>query len=189
MTDKFRFIPQEIPEVLLIEHKVFGDDRGMFTEVFREGDFAEAGLPRFVQENHSRSARDVLRGLHYQNPPQAVGKLVRCLRGEIFDVAVDIRKGSPTFGRSVGVTLREGVPHLFYVPPGFAHGFCVLSDTADVIYKQTGYYSPAHEGAIRFDDPKLAIAWPVQNPVLSEKDKSAKSLASSGNLFVYGATS
>ncbi|MBN1960185.1 MAG: dTDP-4-dehydrorhamnose 3,5-epimerase [Deltaproteobacteria bacterium] len=185
MNERFSIIPQSIPEVLLLHYQRFGDERGFFSETFRENEFAALGLPEFVQENHSRSVRGVLRGLHYQNDPKAIGKLVRCARGSIFDVAVDVRKDSPTFGKWVGVELNDQQPNMLYVPVGFAHGFCTLSEIADIIYKQTGYYSPEHEGSIRFNDPTIAIKWPVDKPMLSAKDAAAPVLAEANNQFIY----
>ena len=159
-----------LPEVLLISPRVFGDDRGFFLETYSERDFAAAGITaRFVQDNHSRSQRGVLRGLHYQLE-QPKGKLVRVARGKIFDVAADIRSGSPSFGKWVGVVLDDEKNQALWIPPGFAHGFCVLSDFADVAYKATDFYSPSDERGIRWDDPLLGISWPVAEPVLSEKD-------------------
>lgn len=160
----------ELPEVLLITPQVFGDDRGFFLETYSERDFATAGITgRFVQDNHSRSQRGVLRGLHYQlQHPQ--GKLVRVARGKIFDVAADIRAGSPTFGKWVGVVLDDEKNQELWIPAGFAHGFCVLSDSADVAYKATDFYTPSAERGIRWDDPLLRISWPIEQPVLSEKD-------------------
>lgn len=166
-----------IPDVLLIEPKVFGDDRGFFFESFNERAFREATgveLP-FVQDNHSRSARHVLRGLHYQiQQPQ--GKLVRVVAGEVFDVAVDIRRGSPTFGQWYGAILSAANKRQLWVPPGLAHGFVVLSETADFLYKTTDYYAPAHERSIAWNDPTLAIQWPLDGaqPVLSGKDAAAQ---------------
>jgi dTDP-4-dehydrorhamnose 3,5-epimerase len=164
-----------IPDVVLIEPKVFGDERGFFLESFNQQRF-EAGVGRqgnFVQDNHSRSARNVLRGLHYQvRQPQ--GKLVRVVRGEIYDVAVDIRRSSPTFGQWVGDVLSEENKRQLWVPEGFAHGFVVLSETADVLYKTTDYWAPEHERGIRWNDPALAITWPFEgDPVLSGKDRDA----------------
>jgi len=185
---KLTVTPQRLPEVLLLTHDLYGDERGFFAEVFRESLFAENGLPRFVQENHSRSRRGVLRGLHYQKEPEAIGKLVRCARGRIFDVAVDIRKGSPTFARWVAAELSAEAGTMLYVPPGFAHGFCTLSDEADVIYKVTGYYAPDCDRGIRWDDPAIGIAWPVRAPELSGKDAAAPLLAEADNNFVYGVT-
>ena len=162
---------------VIIEPRVFGDERGFFLETFQAVRYEqEAGIDLpFVQDNHSRSARDVLRGLHFQKTkPQ--GKLVRVVRGEVYDVAVDIRKGSATFGEWEGVILSEDNKKQFWVPPGFAHGFVVLSDTADFEYKCTDYYDPSDEGSILWSDPDLDIPWPIANPVLSTKDKSAKRL-------------
>ena len=162
---------------VIIEPNVFGDDRGFFLETFQAVRYeqeAGIGLP-FVQDNHSRSSRGVLRGLHFQKTkPQ--GKLVRVVRGEVYDVAVDIRKGSATFGEWEGVILSEDNKKQFWVPPGFAHGFVVLSDTADFEYKCTDYYDPSDEGSILWSDPDLDIPWPIANPVLSTKDESAKRL-------------
>ena len=162
---------------VIIEPRVFGDERGFFLETFQAVRYEqEAGIDLpFVQDNHSRSARGVLRGLHFQKTkPQ--GKLVRVVRGEVYDVAVDIRKGSATFGEWEGVTLSEDNKKQFWVPPGFAHGFVVLSDTADFEYKCTDYYDPSDEGCILWSDPDLDIPWPIANPVLSTKDESAKRL-------------
>jgi len=169
-----RIIETSIADVKIIEPKVYGDHRGFFLETFQQERYAEAGmnLP-FVQDNHSRSAKGVLRGLHYQKTkPQ--GKLVRVVSGEVFDVAVDIRKGSPTFGVWEGTILSAENKRQFWVPPGLAHGFLVLSDSADFEYKCTDYYDPADEGALRWDDPDVGIKWPdTVQPVLSEKDSVA----------------
>jgi dTDP-4-dehydrorhamnose 3,5-epimerase len=163
-----------IPDVLILEPKVFGDSRGFFFESFNEQDFAQAtGLNvSFVQDNHSRSAKGVLRGLHYQlQQPQ--GKLVRVVRGAVFDVAVDIRRSSPTFDHWVGCELSEDNHRQFWVPPGFAHGFVVLSDSADFLYKTTDYYAPAHERCIAWNDPDIGIEWPSGVvPQLSTKDQA-----------------
>jgi dTDP-4-dehydrorhamnose 3,5-epimerase len=164
--------PTRIPDVLLIEPKVFGDDRGFFFESFNLRAFCEAtGLTvDFVQDNHSKSARNVLRGLHYQ-VEQPQGKLVRVVQGEVFDVAVDIRKNSPTYGQWAGAILSAENKHQFWVPAGLAHGFLVLSETAEFLYKTTDYYAPAHERCIAWNDPDLAIDWPLAgSPVLSAKD-------------------
>jgi dTDP-4-dehydrorhamnose 3,5-epimerase len=165
-----------IPDVVRLEPKVFGDARGFFLESFNGRAFREAiGLDvSFVQDNHSRSARGVLRGLHYQ-VKQPQGKLVRVVRGSVFDVAVDIRRSSPTFGRWVGAELSEHNQHELWVPPGFAHGFFVLSESADFLYKTTEYYAPEHERCIAWDDPEIGVAWPVAEaglaaPLLSAKD-------------------
>jgi dTDP-4-dehydrorhamnose 3,5-epimerase len=162
---------------VIIEPSVFGDDRGFFLETFQAVRYEqEAGIDLpFVQDNHSRSARGVLRGLHFQmTKPQ--GKLVRVVRGEVYDVAIDIRKGSPTFGEWEGIILSEDNKKQFWVPPGFAHGFVVLSDTADFEYKCTDYYDPSDEGSILWSDPDLDISWPITHPILSTKDESAKRL-------------
>ena len=172
------FEPTAIPDVVLIRPKVFGDPRGYFFESWEERKFAAAGLDvKFVQDNHSRSARHILRGLHYQIQ-QAQGKLVRVVTGAVFDVAVDIRRSSPTFGRWVGATLTEENHHMLWVPPGFAHGFLVLSESADFIYRCTDFWAPPHERAIAWNDPDLSIAWPLPEgtqPILSAKDAVAKS--------------
>jgi dTDP-4-dehydrorhamnose 3,5-epimerase len=166
-----------LPEVLVIEPKVFGDERGFFMESFNQRAFNEAvGYEvNFVQDNHSRSARGVLRGLHYQLPPHAQGKLVRVASGAVFDVAVDMRRSSPNFGRWVGEELSAANHKQLWIPPGFAHGFLVLSDTADFLYKTTDYYAPQAEGSVRWNDSNLAIAWPDAGvaPQLSAKDVSA----------------
>lgn len=170
--------PTRIPDVLVIEPKVFGDSRGFFYESFNQAAFqAATGLDvTFVQDNHSRSARGVLRGLHYQlQQPQ--GKLVRVVRGAVFDVAVDIRRGSPTFGQWAGAELSEDNQRQMWVPPGLAHGFLVLSESADFLYKTTDYYAPQHERAIAWNDPDVGIEWPlVDPPLLSGKDQQAKPL-------------
>jgi len=164
----------EIPDLLILEPRVFGDARGFFMESYNARTFRElTGLDvQFVQDNHSRSARGVLRGLHYQIQ-QAQGKLVRVLRGAVYDVAVDLRRGSPTFGRSVGLELSEENNLQLWIPPGFAHGFQVLSETADFLYKTTDYYAPEHERSLLWNDPALGIAWPLAGePLLAAKDKA-----------------
>ena len=170
-----KVIPTAIPDVLIIEPKVFGDERGFFFESFNQQAFNQAtGLDEnFVQDNHSRSAKSVLRGLHYQlQQPQ--GKLVRVVRGAVFDVAVDIRKSSPTFGKWVGVELTEQNHQQLWVPAGFAHGFVVLSDSADFLYKTTDYYAPAQERCILWNDSKLDIRWPLEGaPLVSAKDEQS----------------
>ncbi|WP_303290721.1 dTDP-4-dehydrorhamnose 3,5-epimerase [Marinobacter sp. SS5-14b] len=166
----------EIPDVILFEPRVFGDERGFFFESFNQRQFEEAvGYEvNFVQDNHSKSAMGVLRGLHYQMPPHAQGKLVRVVQGEVFDVAVDIRKSSPTFGQWVGATLSAENKQQLWVPPGFAHGFITLSETAEFLYKTTNYYAPESERAIIWNDPDLDIGWPVAlEPALSGKDSVA----------------
>jgi dTDP-4-dehydrorhamnose 3,5-epimerase len=174
-----RIISTEIPDVLLVEPKVFGDARGFFFESFNQRQWEVAtGLTRtFVQDNHSRSARGVLRGLHYQiEQPQ--GKLVRCVVGEVFDVTVDLRAGSPTLGHWVGVHLSADNKRQLWIPEGFAHGFLVLSEAAEFLYKTTDYYAPQHERSIVWNDPELAIAWPLAgDPLLSTKDATASMFA------------
>lgn len=172
--------PLDIADVLLIEPKVFGDERGFFYESFNQQRFNEAtGLGYdFVQDNHSKSAKGVLRGLHYQLPPKAQGKLVRVVAGEVFDVAVDIRKDSPTFGQWVGEILSADNKRQLWIPPGLAHGFLVLSESAEFLYKTTDYYAPELERCIRWDDQDLAIEWPIiGEPVLSGKDALGKRLS------------
>ena len=166
----FTVTQTELAGVLVIEPAVYGDSRGFFLETFNQKRYAEAGLDRqFVQDNHSRSSRGVLRGLHYQlNHPQ--GKLVMAIKGEIFDVAVDIRRGSPTFGKWVGVNLSEENHKQLFVPEGFAHGFCVVSETADVIYKCTEVFTPGDDYGILWSDETVGIDWPISEPSLSEKD-------------------
>lgn len=173
-------LPTEIPDVLIIEPRVFGDDRGFFMETYNERAFADkAGITaQFVQDNHSRSSRHVLRGLHYQiQQPQ--GKLVRAVVGSILDVAVDIRKSSPSFGKWVSCVLSAENKRMFWVPVGFAHGFLVLSDTAEVLYKTTDFYAPQHERSILWNDPDLAIDWSLDGePILSAKDQAGHTFKS-----------
>jgi dTDP-4-dehydrorhamnose 3,5-epimerase len=174
-----KVIPTELPDVLIIEPKVFGDERGFFYESFNAQAFKEAtGVDcQFVQDNHSRSQRGVLRGLHYQIL-QAQGKLVRATAGEVLDIAVDIRRSSPTFGQWVGVLLSAENRRQLWIPAGFAHGFVVLSESAEFLYKTTDYYAPAHERCIRWDDPSLAIDWQLSEaPQLSGKDQAGVLLA------------
>jgi len=165
-----RVTPTDLPGVLIIEPRVFEDGRGWFFESYHATRYAEAGLPeRFVQDNHSRSQAGTLRGLHYQlKHPQ--GKLVRCVRGAIFDVAVDVRRGSPTFCKWVGVELSQANKRQLYVPPGFAHGFCVPAVESEVEYKCTDFYHPGDEGGIIWNDPTIGITWPIRDPILSSKD-------------------
>ncbi|HEX8988887.1 MAG TPA: dTDP-4-dehydrorhamnose 3,5-epimerase [Rhodocyclaceae bacterium] len=174
-----RLVPSDdIPDVLLIEPKVFGDQRGFFFESWNRRSFAALGLDiDFVQDNHSRSAKNVLRGLHYQiKHPQ--GKLVRAIVGEIFDVAVDLRRSSPTFGKWTGFTLSAENRRMAWIPPGFAHGFCVVSESAEFLYKTTDYWSPEHERSLAWDDPALAIPWPLSGaPILAAKDANGLRLA------------
>jgi dTDP-4-dehydrorhamnose 3,5-epimerase len=174
-----RFFPTQIPDVILIEPQVFGDNRGFFMETWQRRTFAEHGIDfDFVQDNHSLSGKGILRGLHYQiKQPQ--GKLVRVISGEVFDVAVDIRKGSPWFGKWTGATLSADNKRMFWVPPGFAHGFYVVSDQAEFVYKCTDFYAPEHERSILWNDPDIGITWPLRGnePVLSDKDCQAQPFA------------
>lgn len=168
-----------IPDVMLVRPKVFGDARGYFLESWEERQFARGGIPaKFVQDNHSHSGQHILRGLHYQiEQPQ--GKLVRVVTGSVFDVAVDIRRSSSTFGKWVGVVLSEANHYMLWMPPGFAHGYLVLSDSADFLYKVTDFWAPQHERAIRWDDPEIGVKWPLPagaKPVLSAKDCTAAPL-------------
>ena len=180
-----RATPLDHPEVLLIEPDVFPDPRGFFMETFHSIKYAEHGLPAvFLQDNHSRSSRGVLRGLHYQlKNPQ--GKLVRVVSGEVFDVAVDIRRGSPWFGKWVGAILSEENHRQMYVPPGFAHGFCTLSERADFLYKCTDLYAPGDEYGIAWDDPEIAIEWPEMDYLMSDKDLANPLLIESDYLPEY----
>lgn len=184
----FTFTPLEIPEVLLIAPRVFSDDRGFFLETYKRSEFLDHGIPPFVQSNHSHSEYGVLRGLHYQKDPMAQGKLVMAVCGEIFDVGVDIRRGSPTYGQWVGELLSAENHRLLYIPPGFAHGFCVLSPEADVFYQVTAEYSYEHDRGIRWNDPTFHVAWPVAEPKLSAKDLKQPFLAEADITFVYPQT-
>lgn len=180
-----RAVPTELPGVLIVEPDVHRDHRGFFLETYHAGKYGELGMPGpFVQDNHSRSVANTIRGLHLQvGRPQA--KLVRVVAGTVWDVAVDVRRGSPTFARWVGVELSADDFKQFYIPEGFAHGFAVLSPTADVEYKCTEVYDPAAEIGIAWDDPELAIRWPVEHPILSPRDRNHPSLAQSGRLPAY----
>ena len=180
----FEFKYLEIPEIVLIKPQVFGDDRGFFVELYKYSDFSRAGITEhLVQDNYSRSSRGVLRGLHYQKAPKTQGKMVICMKGRIFDVAVDIRKGSQSFGKWIGVELSENNRHMLYVPIGFAHGFQVLSESAEVLYKCTGEYSPKDERGIIWNDKDINIAWPLSQPILSAKDKINPPLSQADNDF------
>ncbi len=172
-----KLVPTALEGVLLIEPRVFGDARGFFFESWNQRRFDEAigHAVRFVQDNHSRSTRGVLRGMHFQRAPHAQGKLVRCVVGSVFDVAVDLRAGSPTFGRWIGAELSADNQRQLWIPPGFGHGFLTLSESADFLYKTTDYYAPDCEGALRWDDPDLGISWPdIGLPFqLADKDRNA----------------
>jgi dTDP-4-dehydrorhamnose 3,5-epimerase len=183
----FHFEPLAIPDVLRITPDRYGDHRGFFAETYRASVFEEAGIRDvFLQDNHARSARGVLRGLHYQAPPRAQAKLVRVVYGEVFDVAVDIRVGSPTFGQWAGGILSGEDGVLLYIPGGFAHGYVCLSERADLVYKVSSEFDAALDGGIAWDDPAIGIPWPVENPSLSEKDLSLRPLESVVSPFRYG---
>lgn len=182
----FKFSRLEIPDIILVELLSFKDNRGVFMELYKHSDFARAGIKEyFLQDNYSRSAKNVLRGLHYQKYPRAQGKLVRCLKGRIFDVSIDIRNGSPTYSRWVGVELSEKNNIMLYIPPAFAHGFVVLSSFAEVLYKCTEEYSPEDDKGIIWNDPAIGINWPVKKPILSEKDRRHPMLKDADNNFEY----
>ena len=170
-----KFTPTKIPEIIVIEPTVFGDERGYFMETWTQQKFAEGGInAEFVQDNHSKSQQGVLRGLHYQLS-HAQGKLVRVLKGEVFDVAVDMRKSSPSYGQWIGETLSEDNKKMMWVPPGFAHGFFVVSEEAEFVYKCTDYYAPEHERSVLWNDPEIGIRWPLlpgKPPQLSDKDQA-----------------
>ncbi|MGH7818126.1 MAG: dTDP-4-dehydrorhamnose 3,5-epimerase [Candidatus Binatia bacterium] len=184
----FRFIKTEISEIVVVEPRVFPDERGFFMETYKRSEFAAQGIDEvFVQVNHSRSSKGTLRGLHYQKHPKAQGKLVRAVAGEIFDVAVDIRQGAPTFGKSVVVSLSSENKKILYVPAGFAHGFCVVSDEAEIAYMTTAEYAPECEAGVRWDDPALAISWPLDDPKLSNRDLGWPFLKDADNNFHYDA--
>ena len=180
----FNFTRSEIPAVIIIDLKSFADDRGFFLESFKESDFVSNGITtKFVQDNISHSIKGVLRGLHYQKNPKGQAKLVTAISGEIFDVAVDIRKGSPTFGKWVSEILSDKNHKSMYVPEGFAHGFCVLSDQADILYKVSNEYSSENEKGIIWNDPILKIPWPVDKPILAKKDLDLPQLNNIDNNF------
>ena len=187
----FAFIRTDIPEVVLIQPKIFEDHRGFFMETYKKSAFQKAGIDTdFVQDNHSKSVQGVLRGLHYQKEPFAQGKLVRCIRGSVFDVAVDIRKGSPTFGKWVGYELSEENRLMLWLPKGFAHGFLTLSKEAEIVYKVSGAeYSPEYDAGILWNDPDIDIQWPldtIDDVLLSQKDKKLPYLKDAEINFVYG---
>ncbi len=181
----FSFKKLEIADVILVEPRTFPDDRGFFMESYKESEFIKNEINiKFVQDNYSHSSKGVLRGLHYQKDPKAQAKLVMVIKGEIFDVAVDLRKNSPTYGKWVGEILSEQNHRLLYVPEGFAHGFCVLSDEVDVIYKVNNEYSPENDRGILWSDPEVGVNWPIENPIISEKDTKQPLLKNADNDFV-----
>jgi dTDP-4-dehydrorhamnose 3,5-epimerase len=177
----------ELPDVIVIEPKAFGDDRGWFMETFKQSDFESAGIREtFRQDNHSRSTvKGIIRGLHYQTNPMAQGKLLRCTAGAVFDVAVDIRRGSPTYGKVVTLELSADNRRIVWVPPGFLHGFCTLTEISEVVYKTTAEYSAAHDRAVRWNDPALGIPWPVARPTVSDKDAAAPLLTQAEHDFTW----
>ena len=169
---KFTFTPLSIPDVIMVEPALFEDDRGYFVETYNKKDFEEAGIKEnFVQDNFSFSKKGVIRGLHFSKSPHETVKLVRCISGEILDVAVDVRPNSPTFGKWVSEILSSDNRKMLFIPKGFAHGFCALSDTVEIVYKVNDYYFPESEQGIIYNDKDLAIEWPISNPILSDKDK------------------
>jgi dTDP-4-dehydrorhamnose 3,5-epimerase len=177
--------PYQLEGLLIVEGKSFPDERGFFMESFREVDAQGTAIPRLVQDNLSRSKKGVLRGLHYQKNPSAIGKLIRCVRGRIWDVAVDIRKGSPSYGRWAAVELDDTANRMFWIPPGFAHGFYTLSDEADVMYKVSGYWSLDVDRGVRWNDPALKIDWPGKAPLVSSKDAQLPLLADADNNLTW----
>lgn len=181
------FISTAIPEVILIKPKVFGDERGFFLESYKKSLFHVNGITEeFIQDNHSKSSKGVLRGLHYQLDPKAQGKLVRCVAGAVFDVAVDIRRGSPTFGKWVGFELSAENKHMLWIPAGFAHGFVTLEDNTEFLYKTTGEYAPECDRGIRYDDPEIGITWPIiDGLLLSDKDLKQPLLQNADINFTY----
>ena len=183
----FKFKRLSIPDIILITPELFEDSRGYFLEVYKESEFKKFGIKEsFIQDNHSKSIRGMLRGLHYQIHPKAQAKLIRCVKGEIFDVAVDIRKGSPYYSRWIGEYLSDKNKKMIYIPVGFAHGFLVMSDEAEVIYKISSEYSPEHERGIIWNDSTVGIDWPVEeNPIISEKDNKFPFIEEADINFVY----
>ena len=172
----FEFKRLKIPDVILIKPEVFEDERGFFMETYKKEDFKNVGIKgEFVQDNHSKSKQGVLRGLHFQKEPYAQAKIVRCARGKIYDVAVDLRKNSPTFGKYVGVNLSEENKYLLYIPRGFAHGFLALSD-AEVIYKADNVYAPEYEAGLIWNDADINVEWPIKKPIVSQKDRNLLTL-------------
>jgi len=182
----FKFKRLKIPDVTLIKPQVFEDERGFFMESYKESDFKDFGIEeKFVQDNHSKSKKNVLRGLHYQIPPMEQTKLVRCIIGKIFDVAVDIRKGSPYYGKWVGEYLSEENKNILFIPAGFAHGYLVMSEEAGILYKVTNEYSPEHDRGIIWNDPEIGIDWPMENNlIISAKDKKLPTIKKANNIFI-----
>jgi dTDP-4-dehydrorhamnose 3,5-epimerase len=184
----FHFTRLQIPDVILVEATAWHDDRGVFVETYKRSEFVANGISQpFVQDNYSHSSRGVLRGLHYQKEPRAQAKLVSVVHGQVYDVAVDIRRGSPTYGRWVGLTLSAVPCRMLYVPAGFAHGFCVLSEEAGVCYKVTDEYAPELDRGILWNDPAIGVQWPLSDPILSAKDAALPRLEGADNSFVWTA--
>ncbi len=182
----FEFESARLPGLIIVTPRVFPDERGFFLEFCKQSEFHDGGIREsFVQDNHSNSSKGVLRGLHYQKPPCGQGKLIGCVTGRIFDVAVDIRRGSPTFGQWEGLELSDSNHKMLWIPRGFAHGFYVLSDTADVFYKVTAEYSRENECGIIWNDPDIGIAWPDKNPILSDVDTKHPRLSEAGEDYTY----
>ena len=182
----FQFKKLNIPDLVVVTPNIFRDDRGFFSEIFKSVEFEENGIKdRWIQVNHSQSKKNVLRGLHYQKNPAAQAKLIRVIAGKIFDVAIDMRKGSPSFGRWAGLELSSQSAQLLYIPVGFAHGFCVLSEMAEVEYFASQLYSPQEERGVRFDDPALGISWPIKHPIVSKKDAGLPVLKEADCNFAY----
>jgi dTDP-4-dehydrorhamnose 3,5-epimerase len=182
----FEFKKTEIPEVVEVQPKIFEDERGIFSEIFTLRGFSEIGITEpLTQVNYSRSSKGVLRGMHYQLPPHAQSKLVSCPLGEVFDVAVDIRQGSPTYGTWVGRVLSAENKTMLYIPEGFAHGFCVISEEAEVVYYCNNQYAPDSEGGLSWKDSTVGITWPIENPVLAERDAAFPVLSEAKNTFKY----
>lgn len=182
----FIFQRLEIPDVILIESKVFKDERGVFNEIYKHSEFVGFGInERFIQDNHSTSKKGVLRGLHCQKNPKAQAKITSCIRGKIFDIAVDIRRGSPTYGKWIGVILSSENKKQLYIPEGFLHGFCVLSDNAEFIYKCSEEYSPENEQGVIWNDPDINIDWPIKNPIIIGRDNNYPLLKDLNNNFLY----
>ena len=179
----YTFTPYKLPGLLVVEGKSFGDERGFFMESFRACDFDGSGIPALVQDNLSRSTKGILRGLHYQIHPQPIGKLVRCVRGRIFDVAVDLRRKSPTYGQWASIELTDEGNRMFWIPEGFAHGFYTMSDVADVMYKVSGYWSLAVDRGVRWNDPAIGVRWPGTDAQVSKKDAELPLLKDAENTF------
>lgn len=182
----FTFKKLQIPDVVIVTPNIFSDERGWFMEAYKRSDFEKNGISlKFVQDNHSKSAKGVLRGLHYQLNPNAQGKLVKVLKGRIFDVAVDIRKGSPFYGKWIGLELSDKSNQMLWIPHGFAHGFIAMEDETEILYKVTNEYSPEKDRGIIWNDPDVGIKWPIKNPILSEKDSQLPLMKNAENNFEY----